>query len=226
MSISYETLVPWGRSFEEYRAMFDLSDKDLDRRILGCGDDPAAFNGELTKRGGSVVSVDPIYRFSPEEIGARIEATCDEVLEKTARNRELFRWDSIASPEELGRIRKEAMNDFLADFELGKGEGRYLCGELPHLPVLEGKFDLALSSHFLFLYSENLSCEFHEEAITAILTVADELRIFPLLDLNGSRSPYADRIGEDFRARGFSVEERVVDYEFQIGGNRMLRICS
>ena len=33
-----EQVVPWGRSFEEYRAMFALSDADLEGRVLGCGD--------------------------------------------------------------------------------------------------------------------------------------------------------------------------------------------
>jgi hypothetical protein len=28
-------VVPWGRSFDEYRRMFALTSEDLDRRILG-----------------------------------------------------------------------------------------------------------------------------------------------------------------------------------------------
>lgn len=47
-----DKVVPWGRSFEEYVAMFNLTKEDLGRRILGCGDGPAGFNAELTKRGG------------------------------------------------------------------------------------------------------------------------------------------------------------------------------
>lgn len=55
-------IVPWGRSFEEYRAMFELSEQDLNKRILGCGDGPASFNAEATKRGSKVISCDPVYR--------------------------------------------------------------------------------------------------------------------------------------------------------------------
>jgi hypothetical protein len=36
-----ETVVPWGRSFDEYRRMFALSDDALQGRILGCADGPA-----------------------------------------------------------------------------------------------------------------------------------------------------------------------------------------
>ena len=38
-----DRVVPWGRSFDEYRRMFGLPDKDLALRIIGCGDGPAAW---------------------------------------------------------------------------------------------------------------------------------------------------------------------------------------
>jgi len=34
MPIAYEQVLPWGRSFDEYRRMFDLSDGDLARRVI------------------------------------------------------------------------------------------------------------------------------------------------------------------------------------------------
>ena len=53
-------VVPWGRSFEEYRRMFALSDADLQLKILGCADGPASFNAEASRLGHSVISIDPI----------------------------------------------------------------------------------------------------------------------------------------------------------------------
>ena len=64
MGMTLDSIVPWGRSFEEYVTMFGLTNTDLTKRILGCGDGPAGFNSELTARGGTVVSLDPIYAFS------------------------------------------------------------------------------------------------------------------------------------------------------------------
>ncbi len=49
------SVVPWGRSFSEYQAMFSLNESDLTKTILGCGDGPASFNAELTKAGGNVI---------------------------------------------------------------------------------------------------------------------------------------------------------------------------
>ena len=63
MSFTLESVVPWGRSFDEYIAMFSLSDSELQGRILGCGDGPAAFNALLSRRGGRVLSVDPLTAF-------------------------------------------------------------------------------------------------------------------------------------------------------------------
>ena len=69
-----EHVVPWGRSFDEYRRMFTLADADLDLTIIGCGDGPASFNAEATLRGGRITSCDPIYRFEKSRIDASTTA--------------------------------------------------------------------------------------------------------------------------------------------------------
>ena len=67
-----DQVVPWGRSFDEYQRMFALTDGDLGVRIIGCGDGPASFNAEATRRGARVVSVDPLYRWEVGQIRDRI----------------------------------------------------------------------------------------------------------------------------------------------------------
>ena len=57
MAFSLDQVVPWGRSYEEYRAMFALSEIDLTGMILGCGDGPAAFNAVAAKTGQRVMSL-------------------------------------------------------------------------------------------------------------------------------------------------------------------------
>jgi hypothetical protein len=41
VTLRLSEVIPWGRSFEEYRRVFALTDEDLAGRILGCGDGPA-----------------------------------------------------------------------------------------------------------------------------------------------------------------------------------------
>jgi hypothetical protein len=220
VSIQYKDIVPWGRSFDEYTRMFDLTAAELNLRILGCGDGPASFNVECNQRGGCVTSIDPLYRFSRKEIEKRIAETYDEVMQQTGANQGKFIWDAIPALADLGRIRMDAMQHFLASYEEGRVHGRYVPGELPELPFADQIFDIALSSHFLFLYTDNLTFEFHVSAIREMLRVAREMRIFPLLDMNARESRYLDDILETFRK--YKPEVRKVDYEFQRGGNRML----
>ena len=219
-----DQVVPWGRSFDDYQRMFDLAEADLRLRIVACGDGPASFNAEGTRRGAKIISADPIYRWEPAQIRDRIAVTYEQVLDQTRRNADEFVWDSIQSVEELGRVRLAAMEAFLDDYGAGKVEGRYVDAELPILPFADTSFDLALCSHFLFLYSGQLGEAFHRSAIREMCRVATDVQIFPLLALGGRRSPYVDQNVDALRASGFDVSIDNVPYEFQRGGNQMLRI--
>ena len=84
------------------------------------------------------------------------------------------------------------------------------------------EFDLALSSHFLFLYSDHLSFDFHLASIKEMLRVSRETRIFPLLDVNGNKSTYFDKVVSELNQ--YKVTVKKVNYEFQIGGNEVLII--
>ncbi len=218
-------VVPWGRSFDEYRRMFALTSEDLDRRILGCGDGPASFNAEATRRGHRVLSCDPIYRFERAQIQERIATTYEQVLTQTRLNAHEFVWgNGIRTVEELGQVRMAAMQTFLEDFESGKRAGRYIDAELPTLPFESAAFDLALCSHFLFLYSTQLGERFHVNALHELCRVASEVRIFPLLALGSERSPFVDVCVDDLRQSGYHVSIERVSYEFQRNANEMIRI--
>jgi SAM-dependent methyltransferase len=224
VAFTLDEVVPWGRSFEEHLAMFALSDEDLRKRILGCGDGPASFNSVLTKRGGHVISVDPVYQFSAEEIRSRIDETYEKIMEQTRRNMDEFVWRHIPSIEELGRTRMAAMEAFLVDYPVGLAEGRYVNAGLPSLPFEDGTFDIAVCSHLLFLYSEQLSAEFHVQSIKDLCRVATETRVFPLLELGSRQSRHLDVVCSRLQAEGYAVNIEIVPYEFQRGGNEMLTV--
>ncbi len=224
MNIQYKSVVPWGRSYDEYIHMFNLTESDLKKNILGCGDGPASFNFELTQKGGNVISIDPIYQMSKNEIKKRIDETYQDVINQTKLNLEKFNWTNIKSIEELAKIRLDSMNKFLDDFELGLLQKRYIFAELPELPFSDNQFDLSLSSHFLFLYSDNLSFDFHLKSIKEMLRVSKEARIFPILDLNSKVSPYVEKIQMELDKEGIHLEIVKVNYEFQKGASQMLKI--
>jgi hypothetical protein len=220
-----DSVVPWGRSYEEYCRMFNLTQDDLRSRIVGCGDGPASFNVDLRRRGGRVISCDPIYQFAPPEIERRIGATFDHIVDQTRRNLAQFVWDrDIRTVEELATVRMSAMRTFLDDYASDDQPRPYVAAALPHLPFRDAAFDLALCSHFLFLYSEHLGEAFHCRALDELCRVAPEVRVFPLLALDGHRSPFVDVCIEHVHARGLDARIETVPYEFQRGGNQMLRI--
>lgn len=171
-----------------------------------------------------MLSLDPLYAFDAAAIRRRIEATYEDVMAQTRREQQRFVWQHIASPDELGRVRMAAMEAFLADYPRGRAQGRYLAGELPSLPLADRSFELALSSHLLFFYAEQLSAEFHRAAAAELCRVAHEVRIFPLVDVNGAASPHLEPVLSALRAAGLATEIVRVPYEFQRGGNQMLVI--
>lgn len=225
MEFKLEQVIPWGRSMQEYINMFDLATDDLHLNILDCAGGPASFNAEMTRKGYTVISCDPIYQFSADEIAQRIKETYQTVIDGANATKEYFVWQDIQSPEHLGQVRMAAMQTFLADLPLGIQQGRYITCELPVLPFNNAQFDLALCSHFLFTYSDLLSQDFHLASIQKMCRVATQVRIFPLLN-NFSRdvSSMLPSIMEELAAQGYNLEIKRVPYEFQKGGNQMLKV--
>lgn len=224
MGLKLESVVPWGRSLAEYIDMFSLSHADLQRQILDCAGGPASFNAEMTNRGYSVISCDPVYQFSVSEIEQRIQATYAPIVEGVRANCDRYVWQTIQSPDQLGEIRLRAMRRFLADFQAGFQSGRYVVDQLPTLSFRPGQFDLALCGHLLFTYSNQLSADFHLSAIQELCRVANEVRIFPILDISGEASPILPIVLEKLPQQGYQLEIKPVPYEFQRGGNQLLRI--
>lgn len=217
-------VAPWGRTLKEYQLMFNLSDADLSRKILGCGDGPASFNAEMTELGYNVTSIDPIYQFSTEEIRQRVQASYQPIISIVTQNRDRYRWETFRNPEQLGQARLAALEKFLLDYQTGKAEQRYLTASLPNLDFFSQEFELCLCSHLLFLYSDNFSLEFHLASIQELLRIASEVRIFPLLTMNCTSSPYLEPVIEEFSHQGYQIQIESVAYEFQKGGNQILKI--
>lgn len=224
MSFSLSQVVPWGRSYTEYVEMFALDERDLGKPTLGVGDGPASFNAELTRGGGHIVSCDPLYRFGAREIRARIDATAATIGAELRANTDEFVWTRFDSVEDVIAARIQAMNVFLDDFAGRDAQARYIDASLPDLPFADASFDLVLCSHFLFLYSEQHDLAFHLDSIRELVRVAREVRIFPLVELGSVVSRHLGPAVDALRAEGWQADPVRVGYEFQRGGNEMLRI--
>jgi hypothetical protein len=224
MSVKLEQVVPFGRSLKEYKWMFNLSAADYQRQILDCSGGPASFNAEMTEQGYSVISIDPIYEFSGAQIKQQFLATVDDVITQIDATPQNWIWSFHYNSQDLRRNRTEALQRFLHDYEAGRATGRYRLAALPRLPFTTGEFDLVLCSHFLFLYSDLFSLQFHLESILELCRVGREIRIFPLLTLATEFSPYVKPVQTALAEAGWQSRVERVGYELQRGGNEMLKI--
>jgi hypothetical protein len=213
------------RSFDEYKAMFNLSETDLSRMILDCPGGAAGFTSAVNHLGGDVTACDIAYFDSDAQKLAGI------VARETVRGNfyirahsEHYDWTFFADPDEHLRLRQHAAEEFAAD--IARNPQRYVAGRLPALPFPDASFDLVLSSHLLFSYSDRLDSGFHLDAITELMRVArSELRIFPLVD-SGTAAlyPRLDTLLTGLRDRGIAGEVVEVEYRFHRGAHHML-VC-
>lgn len=224
MAMQLEQVVPFGRSFDEYINLFNLIHADLQKSILSVADGPASFNAEGTRLGYRIQSIDPLYCFTAPQIRQRFDAVVDNIIEQVERTPEDWVWTYHDSPHGLRKNREQAIQLFCEDYESGKAEGRYKVGELPHLMFRDDEYELGLSSHFLFLYSDHFDEDFHFDSICEMLRVCQEVRIFPLLTLMRQPSQHLKGIISRLVSQGYHCEIHQVSYELQRGGNQMLKI--
>ncbi|MDZ7957859.1 MAG: hypothetical protein RMY34_08115 [Aulosira sp. DedQUE10] len=120
MATVLDQVVPFGRSMDEYIKMFNLTDTDLNKKIIGIGDGPASFNAEMTSQGKSVISVDPLYQFSAEEILQRFNEVVDLIINQVKATPNDWVWSYHKSPDNLRCKRVRVMQQFIADYEISK----------------------------------------------------------------------------------------------------------
>lgn len=215
-------IVPWGRTADEYEAFFALADVRESARVLDCGGGPSSFAAEWAMRGRWVVSCDPLHRLPSAEISANFTDTSVRMLQGMRAASTRFNWSFYGDPESVVERRREALARFLDDRGSADGSSRYVAAACPNLPFASNAFDLVLCSHLLFLYSEELDLEAHVAAVYEMIRVAQEVRIFPLVELGGATSRHLQAV---MRALD-GVHCKLVDvpFEFQLGATVMLQV--
>ncbi len=213
------------RSFAEYTAMFALTEADLARSVLDCPGGAASFTATALARGHDATAVDPAYAGGRAALQALGEHATSEVERGHAfllAHAHRFVWTHFSNPADHLRQRTESAAHFAAS--VLRHPQRYVPGALPHLPFPDRSFDLVLSSHLLFTYSDRFDEAFHLASLLEMARVSrGQVRIFPLLGhVDGKPYPHLEHLREALTSRGVGTQVRRVDYEFQWGGNAML----
>jgi hypothetical protein len=218
----------YGRTLAEYTRFFDLDLAALKgHSLLDCPAGAASFVAEARAIGIQAVAIDPLFSESVEKLRANSEADIESVVRKAQAVSHLFVWDYYKDPEDLRAARRMAAERFLADFPAGRSKGHYCAAKLPYLPYPEKTFDLVLSGHFLFTYSDILSYDFHLSALKELVRVSrHEVRVYPVAGTDSKPYPRLVGLRRELGASGVNSELRRVPFEFQRGSNEMLALWS
>lgn len=217
-------LVLWGHSVDEYREMFDLSNEDMNSRILEYGCGPSAVNAQQAHEAHEAVSCDPLFVLDKDTLFSKAVMIFAQMADEVRQEQEQFDFSNVGGLDKLIEQRQQGMKQFFADYAQGKADGRYYGAEDYHLPYPDFSFDFALSAHYLFADLEEQTVEFHLNVIRELARVATEVRIFPLIDREGNTSEFLGPVLLQLQKENYGVEVREVDYHLHKAENAMLRV--
>jgi hypothetical protein len=210
-----------GRTFTEYQRMFDFDPaRWAGQRILDCPAGSCSFVTEAHNREITAVGADKMYDRSPAALSKCCAADIETAMDALDGVGDLYIWDFYDDVPELRTYRERAASRFLVDY-VHNGD-RYVYADLPATPFADHAFDLVLSAHFLFLYDDRLSEEFHRETIRELCRISGQLRVFPLHGFDADQSEIVDPLVGDLESEGYTTDIREVPFEFQCGANEML----
>ncbi len=222
--IELDRVVFIGRMYFEYLRMFDLDESVLrSGRILDCPAGPSSFTAEARDRGFDVTACDVLYGNPVETLTDKGRQDIEHTFQKVDDVPHLYVWKHYKDREEIVGLRHKALGLFETDYPEGFRQGRYIRTELPGLPFPDHMFKLVLSSHFLFLYGDRLSIDFHIGSLKEMMRVCSgEVRAYPLQGLDAKPYAHIKEILSRLRSGGIQTEIVPTPFEFQRGANRML----
>lgn len=183
-----------GRTFDDYRAMFLLSDEEIrNARILDCPGGTSDFGLVVRERGGDAVSADPLYNLGAEELRRRITLDRQAMSRYARENRCLY----ADGAESAFASWKTSQNAFLEDYERDAARElrHYRRAALPSLPFPDDHFDIVVSAFLLFVYDTTFDVEFHCRALTELARVSSgTVRVHPVGDEHGRPYPHLGQL--------------------------------
>jgi hypothetical protein len=208
-----------GWDIAAYQKMFALTEEDLNKKIIELHSGLNSFNATQHQKNRHVVSIDTLYHQSLLDLQVWEQTEFSILLHNVAAHPEQY---TLTDEQQLWVQHRQVTDVFFADYEQGKREGRYLPAVPPELNAKQPLFDLLLA-HELFLSEYDSVTEF-EKHVHQLLTYAEEVRIFPVYDLEGHTHALLAPLLLILQQQGLGVELRKVDYEWQKGAHVMLRI--
>lgn len=223
-SVQLDRVAFYGRTLSEYLKIFYI---DLGVwngcKILDCPAGASSFVAEANKRGIHAVGCDPLFGKDLKTLIACGKADIEHVIERVSLVPHLYKWEFYPSVDVLKEYRTLALRQFEADYPIGILENRYIKAALPRLPFEDKSFDLVLSGHFLFTYSDKFDYSFHIASVLELCRVSSkEVKIYPIQGPDAQPYNHIENLLSDLKQKGITADIVPVSFEFQRGSNQML----
>lgn len=224
MNLDLDRIVFIGRTYSEYLDMFDLHESELEgRTILDCPAGACSFTAEGSRRGFDIMAADIAYQFGPDELELKGVKDLEHAKVRLQEAQGEYIWDYYCTVEGHQKHREEALSQ--SSQHRRQFPEKYMYAEFPKLPFADQSVDLTLSAHFLFMYADRLSKQFHEESLLELMRITrEEIRIFPLVDLSSRRYEALDELIQLAISKGWVAEELKSDYQFQKHADHYLKL--
>ena len=224
MSITLDQVALVGRTYNEYKRMFDVTKESLvGQKVLDVAAGVSSFCAIGNAVGLNITAIDPAYYFMADEIETKAEEDLETVLTKLAFNKSHYNWGFYHDIEGVRISRFKAYQTFLKDYQ--SNPSNYIPGEVSKLPFEDKEFDTTLVSHLMFLYDHLFTEEEQIATFRELIRVTrNEIIIFPTKNLSGQNSKWVDLIikNTEFLEHTFRLEK--AQFEFQKGNSLRLRV--
>lgn len=229
MDLSINEICGLGYSVDDYKKMFDLSDDDLNRNILDYRSGANVFCQEIYNQNKSEASIikacDPIYQMNITDLKKLAKASIDKLNQEYKANKSKFTLNT-ADFEKFIEQRINNINIFFSEFEVNKNNNLYTLDSLPSLSFEDEKFDLALVNYYFFSYSEILGLDYIVAGLKELIRVANEVRIFPLVNHSGEYSDAVPMVLGKLQENDLGAEIKEVEFGLWQSENAMMKVWS
>lgn len=201
------------------KTIFNLSDSDLNKKILVYG------AGASATPGTPLVFADSFYQYALNEMEQLISAKQKALTDDFIKNSSHYLWEYFPSAEAFIEQFKSNSRQFIRQFLSKDNHKHYIYSPFPNLPFSELCFDMLLCLDTFFTNNEE-SVDLYFEQIKKLLTIAHELRIFPLTHNNGQIFSNIGELILKLQENSFGIELKHNHFVFEQNANAYLKIWS
>ncbi len=213
-----------GRTYSEYSWFFGLNTDELEgEKILDVGAGVSSFCAEARAQGLNATALDPIYAHPMNKIKDKSKTDLINVMAQMSSLKHMYNWGFYKNLDKLGEYRRDARRLFLEHYR--DEPANYINSSLPDTGLCKKTYTITLVSHLLFLYEDDLDYDFHKRSVLELLRITSrEIRIYPIVNLQGIRSNYVDRLIQDRDLANLQIQLTNTNFEFLRNATEMIVI--